>query len=235
MRRVLVLLSFLALSAAPAALAQESPAPAPATPSTPAPPETPAPTESKSAATPDQTAAALATKPGDIGIGDPNAKVKWVEYASSGCSHCADLSLKVLPELKAEYMDTGKVYYVMRDFPLDGVSAAASLIARCLPKDKFYGFMDILFAEQANWHSEEVKDFKAALLAMAEKGGLTNEQAEACLQDQAKFDEMKAILEEADTVLGVQSTPTNFINGTKIEGAAPADHFRKAIDAELAK
>jgi protein-disulfide isomerase len=235
MRRLRILMSAVILSA-PAALAEVSPAPAPVTPSTPAPSEEPPPEEAtKTAPTPAEMDAALAPKPSDIGIGDPNAKVKWVEYASSGCPHCAHLSLEVIPTLKTEYMDTGKVYYVLRDFPLDGVAAAASLIARCLPKEKFYPFMEMLFAEQDKWHSPEVKDLKGAILAMAAKGGLSAEQAEACLKDQPKFDEMKAILSEAETVLGVASTPTNFVDGKKIEGAAPVEDFRKLFDEALAK
>lgn len=235
MRRSRAVLAALALAAAALMTAhgEDAPAapPAPEAPATPAPP----PEAPKPPATPEQIAAALAPKPGDIGIGDPNAKVKWIEYASSGCPHCAHLALEILPTLKSEYMDTGKVYYVLRDFPLDGVAAAASLIARCLPKDKFYAFMDILYAGQDQWHSPEIKDLKAAVIAMAAKGGLDEKAAQACLADQAKFDEMKTILTEASDVLKVESTPTNFFNGTKLEGAAPIEDFRKALDAELAK
>lgn len=212
-------------------------APAPEAPPAPGAAATPAPEAAppRPAASAEQIAAALAPKASDVGIGDPNAKVKWIEYASSGCPHCAHFSLETLPQLKKEYMDSGKVYYVLRDFPLDGVAAAASLIARCQPKEKFYGFVDQLFADQKDWHNPDVKDLKAAVIAEGVKSGMTADAVNACLNDNAKFDEMKAILKEADEVLAVNSTPTNFINGTKLEGAAPIEDFRKALDAELAK
>jgi len=207
------------------------PPPAEPTPATPA-ETTPAPSEAPvdpAAA----KAAALAIKESDIGLGDPNAPVKWIEYASSGCPHCADLSLKVLPALKADYIDSGKVYYVLRDFPLDNVAAAATVIARCLPKEQFYPFMDKLFANQMTWHGPETTDPKAALVALAAEAGLDSAGVDACLARQDILDQVIAVVKEADAVLKVASTPTNFIGDQVIEGTAPLDQFKAALDKAL--
>lgn len=200
--------------------------PAAAAEATPAPSEAPVdPVKAK--------AAALAIKPTDIGLGDPNAPVKWIEYASTGCSHCADLALKVLPALKAEYIDSGKVYYVLRDFPLDNVAAAATVIARCLPGDQFYPFMDKLFANQAVWHGPETTDPKAALLKLAAEAGLDEAGVDACLKRQDILDVIVANVTEADSVLKVASTPTSFIGDEVVLGAAPIADFKAILDKAL--
>ena len=176
-------------------------------------------------------AAVLAIKPTDIGMGDPNAPVKMIEYASSGCSHCAEMALETIPKVKAAYMDTGKVYYVLRDFPLDNVAVGASLLARCLPKDKFYGFMDVLFAEQKAWHNPEIPDLKEALIAMAAKGGLSRDEAEACLKNEANFAVMRDGQKEAAEILKIDGTPTTFVNGKRLSGAAKFEDVEALITA----
>lgn len=191
-----------------------------------------APTEDKVAepVTKDQ---ALAPKPEDIGMGDPNAPVKWVEYASAGCGHCAALTLETLPQVKAAYIDTGKVYYVLRDFPLDNLSLGASVLARCLPKEKFHPFMETVFTRQKDWRGPEVTEPGRVLIAMAVEAGLSQEQADACLEDRALFDRIIATREEAASVLGVNSTPTSFINGEATVGAAPFEEFQKLLKTAL--
>jgi protein-disulfide isomerase len=176
---------------------------------------------------------ALAPKAEDIGMGDPNAPVKWVEYASAGCGHCAAMTLETLPKVKAAYIDTGKVYYVLRDFPLDNLSLGASVLARCLPKEKFHPFMETVFARQKDWRAPEVTDPGKVLIAMAGEAGLTPEAADACLKDRALFDRIVATRTEAETVLGVNSTPTSFINGEATTGAVPFEAFEKLLKAAL--
>ena len=116
--------------------------------------------------------AVLALTPDAIGMGDPNAPIKLIEYASSRCRHSEAFHIETIPSIKKEWIDKGLVYYVLRDFPLDGVAAAASLIARCLPRERFYPFMDLLFRNQPAWNRGEVADFRVALAALAGQAGL---------------------------------------------------------------
>ena len=175
---------------------------------------------------------ALALKPDDIGMGDPNAPIKMIEYASAGCPHCAMMALQTIPKLKTAYIDTGAVYYVLRDFPLDNVALGGSLIARCMPKDKFYAFMDLLFANQAMWHSPQTADPKEALIELARRAGLSREATEACLKDQTKLTRINEIAKEATDVLKVNGTPITFLNGQRsFESAMPFEELDAKIKA----
>ena len=195
----------------------------------PTPTEAPAPVDPAAA-----KAAALAVKERDIGIGDPNAPVKWIEYASAGCPHCADLSINILPKLKAEYIDSGKVYYVLRDFPLDNVAASVTVVARCLPRDKFYPFMDKLFSTQAQWHGPDATDPKTVLLGHAAEFGLDEAGVEACFQRQDLLDQMISGMEEAEKALEISSTPTSFIGDETVVGVLPVEKFDEVLDNAIA-
>lgn len=175
--------------------------------------------------------AALAPKDHDNGIGDPNAPVKLIEYASAGCGHCAVFAIETMPKIKADYIDKGIVYYVLRDYPLDNPAAAASMVARCLPREGFYPFMDILFANQADWHTNDAPIDKIA--AIARKAGLSRAQVDACLKDEKILKQINDSRNEATTVLTVASTPTMFINGEKVEGAAAYADFEAKFKAAL--
>ena len=172
-----------------------------------------------------KAAEVLALKPDDIGIGDPNAPIKLIEYASAGCGHCAAFTIETLPQIEKEWIDKGLVYYVLRDFPLDNVAAAASMIARCLPRERFYPFMDVLFRNQPVWHSAQTADPKEALIELARRAGLSREQVESCLKDQAVLERIQKSRDDASNILKVKSTPTMFINGDVIEGAAAYSEF----------
>lgn len=176
---------------------------------------------------------ALAPKPHDIGMGDPNAPIKMIEYASSGCGACAAFHIQVMDKIKADWIDTGKVYFVLRDYPLDNVAAGASMIARCLPREGFYPFMDILFRSQAEWHKQE--GAIDALAALARKAGLSRAQVESCLKDQTVLKTMQETQNEASNVLKVESTPTMFVNGEMIKGAAAYPEFEAKFKAALEK
>ncbi len=176
-----------------------------------------------------EAAKALAAKAHDIGIGDPNAPIKLIEYASAGCGHCAAFALETLPKIKADWIDKGQVYYVLRDYPLDRVAAGASLIARCLPREGFYPFMDILFANQSEWHKQD--GAVEALTTLARRAGLSRAQVESCLKDQEVYNRILADQDEASKVLGVDSTPTMFVNGEIIQGAAAYADFEAKFKA----
>lgn len=223
----------LLLGSAPA---EETPPPPPAAEAAPAsPPEAEAPPPMSPEEKAKAAAEALTIKPTDIGIGDPAAKVKIIEYASSGCPHCAHFALVDLPQLKTAFIDKGQVYYVLRDFPLDNVAAGASLIARCLPADKFYPFMDTLFSQQEVWHSPSTADPLAELKKLAEPQGMDGAAVDACLKDQAVFERLKSGVEEAANALDVNSTPTIFIDGARADGDHSFLALAEKINAKLAQ
>jgi len=184
-------------------------------------PATPAP-----AATPTNP---LALTREDRILGQPDAPVTIVEYASLTCPHCAHFAVDVLPKLKAKWIDAGKVKLVLRDYPLDEPALRASMIARCAPPDKFYAFVDTFFADQQQWVL--AKDYKAALARLVLLGGMNKTQFDACLADKSGEDKVLQSRLAATQQLGVNSTPTFFINGTKFDGAPEED----ALDAALSR
>ncbi len=176
---------------------------------------------------------ALALKETDIGMGDPNAPIKLIEYASTGCGHCAAFAIETMPKIKAEWIDKGQVYYVLRDYPLDNVAAGASMIARCLPREGFYPFMEVLFRSQPEWHKQE--GAIDALATLARRAGLSRAQVESCLKDEKVLKQIQDSLNEAKNVLAVNSTPTMFINGEVVQGAAAYADFEAKFKAALEK
>lgn len=176
---------------------------------------------------------ALALKETDIGMGDPNAPIKLIEYASTGCGHCAAFAIETMPKIKAEWIDKGQVYYVLRDYPLDNVAAGASMIARCLPREGFYPFMEVLFRSQPEWHKQE--GAIDALITLARRAGLSRAQVESCLKDEKVLKQIQDSLDEAKKVLAVNSTPTMFINGEVVQGAAAYADFEAKFKAALEK
>jgi protein-disulfide isomerase len=191
-------------------------APAPAVAQTPATPAAP-PAPGSSRASP------LAIGPNDRVLGSAEAPITIVEYASLTCPHCAHFEADVLPKLREKWIDPGKVKLVLRDYPLDQPALDAAVVARCAPPERFYGFVETLFAQQQRWVM--AKDYKAALARIAELGGLGKSQLDTCL---AKKELEQQVLQSrltASQELGVESTPSFFINGTKFEGAPTVEQF----------
>jgi len=164
---------------------------------------------------------------GDRILGNPNAPVTIIEYASMSCPHCAHFADKVLPELKKRWIDTGKVRLVMRDFPLDGEAVHASMIARCAPPDKFYPFVDTFFADQPNWVT--APDYQAALTRLAKLGGMSKAEVDKCLSDNKLEDQILNSRLVASKDLGVDATPTFFVNGTKFTGDPTVEAFNTLL------
>ncbi len=176
-------------------------------------------------------------KPGPLGeltLGPPDAKVTVVEYASMTCGHCAHFANDVWPEFKKKYVDTGKVYYVFREFPLDNLAAAASMLARCTGKDKTFPLIEVLFAKQADWAFGEGNPVPK-LFEFAKQAGFTQESFDKCLTDQKLLDEVTAQRTRASDVFGVSATPTFFINGKRLQEAPTMASFDKIIEPLLAK
>jgi len=169
----------------------------------------------------------------DIALGDPKAPVTIVEYASMTCPHCAHFQEVTFPEIKKRYIDTGKVRYILRDFPLDQLAAAAFILARCAAKDdkdKYYTLIDTLFAQQPTWAVEKPLP---PLQAIFKQAGLTEAAFNTCLANQKAWDAVESVRDRATKDFKVASTPTFFINGQKVSGALSIEEFAKVIDPYL--
>src|ERR1700722_8417928 len=169
----------------------------------------------------------------DMALGPANASVTITEYASMTCPHCAAFNEAVFPKIKSEYIDSGKVRYVFREFPLDIKAAAGSMLARCIAKDdsgKYFTVIDLLFKQQNDW---VLKNTTETLTRIGKQAGLSQQQVEDCLKDQALLDKIAADQKYATEVLKVDSTPTFFVNGEKIKGETSFEEFQKKIDPLL--
>jgi len=170
------------------------------------------------------TTGALADKT----LGDPNAPVTVVEYASMTCPHCRSFHVNTFPTLKAKYIDTGDVYFVFREFPLDPLAFAAIMLARCTPDDSFFPVVEALFQQQDQWAFGE--DPESALVSILAPMGLDAAAFSECLSNEELFDGIAWVADRATEEFGVGGTPTFFINGRRISGDASLDRF----DRELA-
>jgi protein-disulfide isomerase len=169
----------------------------------------------------------------DMALGPADAKVTITEYASMTCPHCAAFNDQVFPKIKAEFIDTGKVRYVFREFPLDIKAAAGSMLSRCIANgdpNKYFAVTDLLFKTQADW---VMKNTTEALTRIGKQAGLSQQQVDDCLKDQALLDKIAADQKYASEVLKVDSTPTFFINGDKIKGETSIEEFEKKINPLL--
>lgn len=160
-------------------------------------------------------------------LGNPDAPITIIEYASMTCPHCAHFTDDVLPELKKKWIDTGKVKLVLRDFPLDEEAVHASMLARCAPPDRFYAFVDTFFADQDKWVT--APDYQAALTRLAALGGMGKTEADKCLSDQALENQVLNSRLVAANQLQVNATPTFFVNGARYTGEPTVAAFDKLL------
>lgn len=174
---------------------------------------------------------------GDVVIGAEDAPVEIVEYASTTCGHCAafhvevanlprDVQTPVFPKLKEKYIETGLVKYTIREFPTPPAALAiqAFMLAECLPEDRYYPFLDVLFRTQKNWAQvTSFEEGRARLTAIAQQSSLTPDRINACLTNDASFQAIQAQTAEGTEKFDVRGTPTVFINGRKLDGLAYAD------------
>ena len=169
----------------------------------------------------------------DMALGPADAKVTITEFASMTCPHCAAFNAEVFPKIKSEYIDSGKIRYIFREFPLDVKATAGSMVARCIANGdagKYFAVVDLLFRQQGDWVMKNTTD---TLIRIGKQAGFSQDQVEKCLQDQDLLNKIGADQAYATSVLKVDSTPTFFINGERIKGEASFDEFKKKIDPLL--
>jgi protein-disulfide isomerase len=169
----------------------------------------------------------------DMTMGSDKAPVTVIEYASMTCPHCAHFNEVTFPEIKKRYIDTGKVRYIFREFPLDSLAAAAFMLARCAAdtdSNKYFALVDTLFRQQRTWAVEKPLP---PLLTIAKQAGFTQQTFDACLANQKVLDGIESVRQRAVSTFKVQSTPTFFINGTAYPGALEIDEMAKLIDAQV--
>ena len=166
-------------------------------------------------------------------LGNENAPITLIEYASLTCHHCATFHNEVLPKIKSDYIDTGKLKFIYRDFPLDHYALMASMIARCAGNKKFFTFLKVLFKEQPKWTA--AKDPFIALGHIARIGGIGKEEFKSCVGNKAIEDGILKSRIEADREFKIESTPTLIINGEKYDGARTFKKLKKYIDKLLTK
>jgi protein-disulfide isomerase len=167
----------------------------------------------------------------DVPLGESDAPVTIVEYASMTCTHCAAFHATTFPELKKKYIDTGKVQFILREFPLDPVAAAGFMLARCAGDDKRNAIVDLLFAQQKNWAFSEKP--VEALASLLKQTGMSQTSFDACLKDQGLYDKIAKVHDRAADKFGVTATPTFFINGKKQKGEINPDALDKLLDPFL--
>jgi protein-disulfide isomerase len=176
---------------------------------------------------PAKAASLLAVDSQDRVLGKPDAPITIVEYASLTCPHCAHFANDVLPKLKQKWIDAGKAKLILRDFPLDEPALRAAMLARCAPAERFYPLVDTLFETQDKWVM--AKDWRGALEKTARLAAIGKKEFDSCLANKAMEDRVAQSRLTAATQLGVESTPTFFVNGSKFEGAPTEQAFDQLL------
>jgi protein-disulfide isomerase len=165
----------------------------------------------------------------EMSLGDDKAPVTMVEYASMTCPHCAAFHAQTYPELKKKYIETGKMRFIFREFPLDQLAAAAFMLARCAGPERYFPMIEVLFSKQRDW---AVRAPLAPLLTISKQAGLSEQAFNDCLKDQKLLDSIEEIRQRG-TQYGVQSTPTFFINGKLFRGNGTLADLEKEIEPYL--
>jgi protein-disulfide isomerase len=192
---------------------------------------------------PDVTVATAPSGPTPIAgddrtLGNPRAPIVMIEYAAPMCPICANFNANEFPRLKAEYIDTGKVFYVFRVYPIGAPDFAAEALARCLPKDQYFTFIDLLYRSQDKWDPDghEIPDVRAALIAQAGIAGMSAADAGRCIDDKAEQARITRNAQDAQTRFGVSGTPTFVVDGKVVySGEYPYDLMKAMLDAEATK
>ena len=165
----------------------------------------------------------------DFVIGNEDAKITIIEYASLSCSHCADFHVNTLETLKKEYIDTGKVRMVFRDYPFNYPALLGSMVLRCIPENYRYDYMNALFKLQPDWVNKKNKKTIQELYKIMQSGGMTKEEYDACIYNTELENEILEGVMEAQNQFNIKSTPSFIINGKLVEGNKSIKEFRQII------
>jgi protein-disulfide isomerase len=170
---------------------------------------------------------------GERTMGAADAPVTLVEYAMFTCPHCANFHATVFPQIKANYIDTGKVRLVYREVYFNKPSLWAAMIARCAPEERYFGLVDVLFDRQQDWAAaESEQQLVDRLFSIGRQAGLTDDAMNACLQDRALAEGLVAEYQAKATADGVDATPTFFING-EMQPNASYEELSAKLDEAL--
>ncbi|WP_105381732.1 DsbA family protein [Neorhizobium alkalisoli] len=187
---------------------------------------------------------AAAIKPGplaEMALGDEKAPVTIIEYMSMTCPHCANFHNKTFDVIKTKYIDTGKVRFIIREFPFDPVATAAFMLARCNPQNpqelatpaQYFPMVSMLFKQQRGWAAPADGNVRNALLQSVKLAGYSQQSFEACLTNQKLLDEVNAVVKRGADDFGVNSTPTFLIGGKKYSGDMSVESMSALIDSLL--
>jgi protein-disulfide isomerase len=167
----------------------------------------------------------------EVVMGDENAPVTVIEYMSLTCRHCANFHIETLPDVMKNYVDTGKVRFIFRDYPLDGTAYRAAIVTHCMaeagPK-RYYGFVQILFQQQQRWAT--ARDPLAEVAKLARIGGMNQQSFDACLENETYASGVLLARTQGETEYDIQSTPSFVINGRVVPGGMSYEEFSRAID-----
>ena len=181
-------------------------------------------------------AQAVTVTPWDRTMGNPKAPLTMIEYAAPQCPHCSHFDQEYFPRLKKQYIDTGKIFYVLRVFPLGPADVAAEAMARCLPADNYFQFLDLLWRNQMKWDPEyQVPDVHGGLVEMGRIAGMSAQKVDSCIADQKVAQKITQVGSEATSKYGVNSVPSFIISGETVSFAGDWDAFQKKIDEALRK
>lgn len=171
----------------------------------------------------------------DHTLGNKNAKVVLIEYAAPVCPHCARFDQEFFPAIRQKYIDSGKVLYAFRVFPIRPGDGPAQKLALCLPADKFFPFIDLLFRNQPKWDADEYPgaDLHGGLILMARMAGMSAEQADQCMASPKEEDRINKVASDGEARYGISSTPTFIVNGVPHAELAFED-LPKVLDQALA-
>jgi len=164
-------------------------------------------------------------------IGSGSAQIQMLEFASLTCGHCAKFHNEVFPKIKSEFIDTGKIDFVYKDFPLDKFALKASVIARCSGNERFFNFLKVLYSKQKDW-TRSSDPFKS-LLKIAKFGGLKNDEIKVCVGNKSIEDGILKQRLESTKKFDIKATPTIYLNNKKYEGDLTYEALKLKIDSLL--
>ncbi len=187
--------------------------------------------------TPSGGGAKVAEWADEYAIGAPNAPVQVIEYASLTCPHCAHFAETAFPQIKAQYVDTGKVRFIARAYPLDAFAVSAFMAARCLPHEKYFDAMDLIYKTQPKWAfaSQDGDVIMNSLADVMRQAGMSRSAFDACLKNTAVLERIRKEQLDGEERFRVSSTPTFVVNGEVQSGDMTFENFKKIIDPLLPK